>query len=164
MSRTEQLRDLVLGEVAGRPVATLADLVAEVAEAVASRSYPAGRWLIQRHVAAGDLVVVLSASPQEVVGAVAKRLGAEVGIGTVAEVDDGCYTGRLAGPFCHGAGKLERLHAVLGYPDLAGATAYADSASDLPVLLACGHAVAVNPDRQLRTAALVRSWPVLRLS
>ncbi len=164
VSRTEQLRDLVLAEVSGRPVATLGALVAEVSEAVVSRSYPAGRWLIDRHVAAGDRVVVLSASPQEVVGAVAERLGAEVGVGTMAEVEDDCYTGRLLGPFCHGTGKLDRLRAVLGDVDLADATAYADSASDLPVMMACGHAVAVNPDRQLRAAAATHRWPVLRLS
>jgi len=163
VSRTEQLRDLVLGEVSGRPVATLAGLVDEVADAVVSRSYPAGRWLIDRHVAGGDVVVVLSASPQEVVEAVAGRLGAGVGIGTVAEVEDGHYTGRLTGPFCHGPGKLDRLRAVLGEVDLGAATAYADSASDLPVLLACGRAVAVNPDRQLRAAAASRGWPSLRL-
>jgi len=163
VSRTEQLRDLVLGEVSGRPEATLAALVDEVADAVVARSYPAGRWLIERHLAAGDLVVVLSASPQEVVGAVAERLGADVGIGTVAEVEDGLYTGRLLGPFCHGTGKLDRLRAVLDEVDLADATAYADSASDLPVMLACGRAVAVNPDRQLRAEASARTWPVLRL-
>jgi len=163
VSRTEQLRDLVLGEVSGRPEATLAALVDEVAEVIVSRSYPAGRWLIERHVAAGDMVVVLSASPQEIVGAVAERLGADVGIGTVAEVEDGRYTGRLLGPFCHGAGKLERLRSELGEVELADATAYADSASDLPVMLACGRAVAVNPDRHLRAEAAARTWPVLRL-
>lgn len=163
VSRTEQLRDLVLGEVDGRPVATLAALVDGVAGEVVARSYPAGRWLIDRHVAAGDHVVLLSASPQEVVEAVADRLGADVGIGTVAQVEDGHYTGRLQGPFCHGEGKLERLRAVLGDIDLAESTAYADSASDLPVLLACGRAVAVNPDRRLRAEAALRTWPVLRL-
>lgn len=164
VSRTEQLRDLVLGEVSGRSVAALAALVADVADEVASRSYPAGRWLIERHVAAGDVVVVLSASPQEVVEAAAARLGADLGIGTVAEVEGGVYTGNLLGPFCHGEGKLDRLRAVLGTVDLGGATAYADSASDLPVLLACGQAVAVNPDRQLRAAASQHRWPILRLS
>jgi len=163
VSRTEQLRDLVLDEVSGRPVATLARLVDDVADAVFSRSYAAGRWLIERHVAAGDLVVVLSASPQEVVGAVAGRLGASIGIGTVAEAEGDCYTGRLLGPFCHGTGKLDRLRAVLGEVDLANATAYADSLSDMPVLLACGRAVAVNPDRQLRAEATTRGWPVIRL-
>jgi len=163
VSRTKQLLDLVLGEVSGRPVETLAALVDGVADAVVSRSYPAGRWLIERHVAAGDHVVVLSASPQEVVEAVAERLGAHSGIGTVAEVQDGRYTGRLDGPFCHGLGKLERLGAVLGQINLAHATAYADSTSDIPVLEACGQAVAVNPDRKLRGAAALNGWPTLRL-
>jgi len=163
VSRTEQLRDLVLGEVSGRAVTDLATFVGDVADAIVARAYGAGRWLIDRHVANGDRVVVLSASPQDVVAAVADRLGADVGIGTRAEVDDGRYTGRLDGPFCHGAGKLERLGAVLGDVDLKAATAYADSMSDLPVLRACGQAIAVNPDRKLRTAASAEGWPVLRL-
>ena len=46
----------------------------------------------------------------------------------------------------------------------ADAYAYADSASDLPLLMACGHPVAVNPDRRLREVARQRRWPILGFS
>jgi phosphoserine phosphatase len=34
------------------------------------------------------------------------------GIGTRGEVDNGVYTGRLAGPFCYGPGKAEAIAAI----------------------------------------------------
>ena len=40
------------------------------------------------------------------------------------------------------------------------AVAYADSASDLPMLEAAGHPVAVNPEPKLATIARRRGWHV----
>jgi len=44
--------------------------------------------------------------------------------------------------------------------DLAGSYAYADSASDLPLLRAVGHPVAVDPDIALSRIARRSKWPV----
>jgi phosphoserine phosphatase len=63
--------------------------------------------------------------------------------------------------FCYGYGKLERLRQDVGGVDMDTAWAYADSSSDLPLLLACGNRVAVNPDRRLRAIAVRRRWPIL---
>jgi phosphoserine phosphatase len=46
--------------------------------------------------------------------------------------------------------------------DFARAIAYSDSASDIPLLAACGQAVAVNPDRRLRAHAVAAGWPIVR--
>ena len=46
--------------------------------------------------------------------------------------------------------------------DLAGSYAYSDSASDLPMLRAVGHAVAVNPDPPLAAVAAQEGWRVMR--
>ena len=62
-----------------------------------------------------------------------------------------------------GAAKLDCLEAEVGSFDYSLATAYANSASDLPLLRACGTPVAVNPDRVLRHAAFEARWPILRL-
>jgi hypothetical protein len=48
--------------------------------------------------------------------------------------------------------------------DLNESWAYSDSATDLPMLEAVGHPVAVNPDRALRRIAQMRGWPVLQFS
>ncbi len=44
--------------------------------------------------------------------------------------------------------------------DLTATVAYADSASDLPMLEAAGHPVAVNPEPKLATIARRRGWPI----
>ena len=61
------------------------------------------------------------------------------------------YTGELAGPFCYGQGKVEAMEEIARWDglDLGQCYAYSDSASDLPMLEAVGHPVAVNPDASL---------------
>ncbi len=158
----DRLRTSLLHAAAGVDQAPLLDVVGRIAPAIAADVYPGARWLLERHLHDGHRVVLLSSSPQELVAAVAAALDSTItAVGTVAEVVEGRYTGLLAGPFCHGAGKLTRLEQTLGRCDLHDATAYADSASVLPVLRACGTAVAVNPDRGLRDAAVAAGWPIL---
>ncbi len=162
--RIARLRESLLAAAADQDQERLASVAREVGPEIAASAYPAARWLMARHHDAGDVCIVLSASPQELVEAVGTALGADRAVGTRTEAVDGRLTGRLDGPFCHGQGKLERLEAEMGPIDLSLAAAYADSASDLPLLTACGRPVAVNPDRRLRRAASSAGWPVLRLS
>ena len=105
----------------------------------------------------------MSAAPVEIVEPLALALGMTAGLGTRAVVDDGVYTGELAGPFCYGPGKVEAIAEVAhweGY-DLTRCYAYSDSVSDLPMLDAVGHPVAVNPDARLGATAAERGWPVV---
>ena len=46
--------------------------------------------------------------------------------------------------------------------DLSESWAYSDSASDLPMLRAVGHPVAVNPDAELEKVARREGWEILR--
>lgn len=159
---TDRLRTAALRQVAGADVATLGRLLDEVGRALSSQVLPGARMLVRRHQAAGDFVVILSASPQELVEAIALHLGAQRAVGTRAGIDGTRYTGELDGPFCYGPGKVLRLEQDLGPGSLDVATAYADSVSDLPVLEACHEPVAVNPDRALHRIARARRWPIVR--
>lgn len=159
---TARLRTSLLRAAAGVEQEPLLEVVQHVAPAIAADVFRGGRWLVERHLDDGHDVVLLSSSPQELVAAVANAIDPSItAIGTLAEVVGGRYTGLLAAPFCHGAGKLQRLEQILGPRDLTSATAYADATSDLPVLRACGAPVAVNPDRGLRSAATEAGWPIL---
>lgn len=149
-----------LAVIAGLERDRLATLVERVGDELSALPVPGVRMLLQRHLDAGHFCVVLSASPQELVEVVGTRLGLHRAVGTCAAVVDGRFTGGLDGSFCYGAGKLVRLRQALGQVELGQAWAYADSASDLPVLTACAHPVAVNPDRILRKAARANAWPV----
>jgi HAD superfamily hydrolase (TIGR01490 family) len=163
-SKVERFRDSMLGAFSGTPQALLESAVMEVAVDVAAHIYSGARWLLEEHLERGDFCVVLSASPHELVTAVSGLLGADRGVGTVAEVVDGCYTGRLSGPFCQGRGKLDRLAQEVGPVRIAEAAAYSDSASDLVLLRSCRRPVAVNPDRALRAVARSSGWPILRFN
>jgi phosphoserine phosphatase len=96
---------------------------------------------------------------------IAHVLGFDGGLGTPLETDaDGRYTGRLAGPFAYREGKpkvMRRLAEREGI-DLEKSYAYSDSESDLPMLRAVGHPVAVNPDGPLARIAREEDWDVLR--
>ena len=161
-SQAERVCRQVLRQSAGVERESLLDVVDRVADDVVHQARPVVRLLLDRHLEAAHFTVVLSASPQELVEAVARRIGAHRGVGTVGEVDCGRYTGHLAAPFCYGSGKLVRMRQAIGDVSLAGAHAYADSSSDLPVLLACGNPVAVHPDRTLRRTARERGWPIVQ--
>ena len=86
------------------------------------------------------------------------------GIGARSEVVDGRYTGRPDGPFTYREGKAEAMRELAGQEgiSLADSYAYSDSESDLPMLRAVGHPVAVNPDAPLLKIAREEGWEVLR--
>ena len=160
-SAAHRLLAALLADVADREAGPLLDVAEGLGDDLARTARPGARWLLDRHLDAGDFCVIASASPQPLVEAAARALGAQRAVGTRAEVCNGRFTGRLEGPFCHGRGKVARLRVELGPADLSRASAYSDSMSDLPLLSAAGRPVAVNPDRRLRREARTQGWPVL---
>ena len=96
----------------------------------------------------------------------AHSLGMTSGIGTRSRVVDGMYTGALDGPFCYGEGKVEAMRELANWHGyvLSECYAYSDSASDLPMLEAVGHPVAVNPDGRLERHARRHGWPIVIFS
>ena len=161
----DRLRASLLQAATGLEMGPLVEIANRIGPAIAAEIYPGARWLLDRHRADGHEVVLLSSSPHQLVAAVAAAIHPGIiPIGTLLEVADGRLTGHMEGSFCHGWGKLVRLEESLGWHDLTCATAYADSATDLPLLRACGTPVAVNPDRVLRATAASAGWPILDLS
>ena len=76
---------------------------------------------------------------------------------------DGQYTGRPGGPFTYREGKAEAIRQLAEREgiDLSASWGYSDSESDLPMLRAVGHPVAVNPDSELARVAREEGWEVL---
>jgi HAD superfamily hydrolase (TIGR01490 family) len=118
--------------------------------------------LIREHQAAGRRVFIISASPEEIVAPLAQYLGVDEAIASRAQLDDeGRYTGEVEfwsyGPYK--ADAMREAAERLGI-DLTESYAYSDSATDVPMLEAVGHPVAVNPDRDLARIAAAREWEV----
>jgi len=131
---------------------------------VRSRIFPDAVRAVARHRAAGQAVVLLTATNRVVAEPLAEHLGLDGVIATEIERGDGHYTGRIAGPYCVKEGKVHYAGqhlAGLGLT-LADAAYYGDSASDIPMLESVGRPVAVNPAPPLEDLARRRGWPVLR--
>jgi len=163
---TAALRDRVLGAVRGMRQDDLMALNAEVLPKLLAKLRPEARRLLDLHRHAGRNTYIVSAAPLEIVESLAQSLGMTAGIGTQSEVIDGVYTGNLVGPFCYGEGKVEAMTEIARWDDLdlRQCYAYSDSTSDLPMLRAVGHPVAVNPDAKLEREARINGWPVVVFS
>jgi phosphoserine phosphatase len=116
------------------------------------------------HQDAGRRVYIVTAASQELAEVLAHVLVLDGGIGMRSEVRDGVYTGKPAGPFTYRDGKAEAIRELAGREgiDLTESYAYSDSESDLPMMRAVGHPVAVNPDRELERVAREEGWRIMR--
>lgn len=152
-----------LAFIAGREVAEMEELGQEIYEqGIGGRVWPGTLTLAQQHLAKGERVWLVSATPVEVARVIAERLGFTGAMGTVSQVKDGVYTGKLVGTPLHGVAKAEALRALAAREglDLSRCYAYSDSSNDMPMLTAVGYPVAVNPDDDLRQAAVDNRWPI----
>lgn len=141
------------------------DLVAEtVEEVVTPYVYAEALALVDEHRKRGHRVVVVSASPEEIVRPLCSHLGIEEVVATRSEVDEeGRYTGEIEF-YAYGPAKADAIREMAAREgiDLSQSYAYSDSATDLPMLEAVGHPVVVNPDAALAAIAAERGWEVRR--
>jgi alcohol-forming fatty acyl-CoA reductase len=155
------IRD-VYAQYAGASVAELDALVdAQIADDVLARVSGAAVRRVREHRAAGHLTVLVTGA----IGALARPLAPlfdEVASARLAVDGDGRATGHLAEPPLVGESRATWLRALAAERglDLEASYAYADSASDLPLLRAVGRPVAVNPDATTLRAARASRWPV----
>ena len=161
--RSAALRERILDAVKGVPVKDIVILSDGFIPHLAETVMPEAQAELDRMKAEGRDRIIVSASPIEIVQELADKLGLEGAVGTRSEIKNGKYTGKLAGPFCYGEGKvlaIEQLAKERGY-DLAKSVAYSDSISDLPFMQAVGNAVAINADLPLTEFAIEQGWRVV---
>jgi HAD superfamily hydrolase (TIGR01490 family) len=159
----EEAKQAALGFVAGHSVEEIVALAEEIYDdLMADHIWSGTRALAQLHLDAGERVWLVTAAPAEIASLVARRLGLTGALGTVSEVEDGVYTGRLVGALLHGPAKADAILALAEREglDLSECSAYSDSANDLPMLTTVGHPVAVNPDAKLKRIARENGWEI----
>jgi len=149
-----------------------ADLERWHADFMATRIRPMigspARALVKKHLDAGDLCAIITATNSFVTRPIADEFGVEHLIATEPERRDGRFTGKVAGIPCFREGKVKRLDEWLAsrskrLADFAESTLYSDSHNDLALLERVKHPVAVDPDEKLSAEASRRGWSVISL-
>ncbi len=128
----------------------------------------AARELVRKHLRAGDLSAIVTATNSFVTMPIAREFGVRHLVATEPESHNGRFTGRVAGTPCFREGKIRRVDEWLeglGHrlSDFEKSVFYSDSHNDLPLLHRVTHPVAVNPDDVLALEARQRGWPVISL-
>jgi HAD superfamily hydrolase (TIGR01490 family) len=126
------------------------------------------RDLVNRHRAAGDVCVIITATNSFVTAPIASEFGIEHLIATEPEHKDGEFTGNVADVPCFREGKITRLNnwlAARGWnlESFADSIFYSDSLNDLPLMSIVKNPVAANPDATLRAHAEQYGWQIISL-
>src|SRR6202046_1571860 len=160
------LRQRIATGLSGSRVLDLQRLGPDVLAGVLPRLYPRMLAVAYAHQDAGRPAYITTAASLELAESLAQVLSVDGAVGSdLSEVVDGVYTGRVSGLFAYHTGKAEAIRELAEREgiDLDQSYAYTDSVSDLPMLEAVGHPVAVNPDRALAAIARERGWELMRL-
>ena len=128
--------------------------------------------LVRQHVAAGDTVVIVTATNEFITRPIAEAFGVKELIAVELERDTapggtGWITGEIKGVPSAREGKVTRVEQWmaargLGWADV-DSTFYTDSINDLSLMEKVTHPVATNPDDRLRAIATERGWRILDL-
>lgn len=140
-----------------------------IEEVIAPVVLPQAIALVRQHQAAGDTVVLVTATNAFVTTPIAPLFGIDhlIAVELAIDAQTGWYTGTIAGTPSFREGKVTRVKQWLQSrgADLrtANTTFYSDSINDLPLLQMVETAVATNPDPTLRAIAQKKAWPVIDL-
>jgi len=118
---------------------------------------------VQAHKSQGHRVVMVSATPTQMLQQIGKNLGIDEVVGTPLVVKDGRHTGQSEQPTCLGEGKLVRARAYLGDGSVDWEASYAirRQSRGRTLLEAVGHPVAVHPDEKLADYAQSHGWEII---
>jgi len=125
--------------------------------------------LVRAHQAAGDQVVIVTATNEFVTRPIAQAFGVDELIAIELQTDErGEPTGDIRGVPSFREGKVARVEQWLAargldWSNVQHSTFYSDSMNDLPLLERVHEPVATNPDARLRALALERGWRILNL-
>ncbi len=128
----------------------------------------ASRQLVAKHIDAGDLTAIVTATNSFVTGPIAREFGIPHLIGTIPAQEGGRFTGQPRGTPSFREGKIVRVEAWLEslglwWGSFEQSWFYSDSLNDLPLLEKVTHPVAVDADPTLAKTAAARGWPQLSL-
>lgn len=131
------------------------------ADVILNRAFPEGIARVRHHRRLGHKTLLITGALDFVVEPM-RPLFDEVVCASLAERPDGTFTSHMSSSPPTGEARAILMEEWAGSLGLGRdqTVAYADSTSDLPMLEAAGHPVAVNPEAKLATIARRRGWLV----
>ena len=100
--------------------------------------------IIDKHLTAGETLLIVSASPENWIRPWAMKNGFTEVIATKLEEKDGMLTGKFASRNCYGEEKVNRLMEFFTDREQVFITAYGDSSGDKPMLIYANHGVLIK--------------------
>ncbi len=158
----DTLADRMVAKLGGTLESDLVEKARQFYEGwIAHQVAPGARSAIERHRAAGDRIVLLTASTQYLAETVGSSLNMDHTLCSRLDVRDGSFTGGLA-LRCFGRHKVNVAEAFAQRHgiDLGQSSFYSDSYNDMPMLARVGEPVAVNPDTRLSRHARKSGWRI----
>jgi HAD superfamily hydrolase (TIGR01490 family) len=118
---------------------------------------------LERHRAAGDLLLLLTGTPDFIARPLGERLGLAHVVATECALRNAAFTGAppKQHPFAADKLRLARLFGAQHGARLEHAVAYANAREDRFLLAEVGEPVAVRPDPRLRGLARRAGWEIL---
>lgn len=138
-------------------------------EVIRPAMHPKAIELVCSHQAAGDTVVIVTATNEFVTRPIAAAFGVDELIAVELARDvNGEPTGEIQGVPSFRDGKVARVEQWLvarglSWDNVTHSVFYSDSINDLPLLEKVHEPVATNPDDRLQAIALSRGWRILNL-
>ena len=135
-------------------------------EMISPRYKKSGINELNARIGAGEHVILISATFDQVAQVACEHLGCEAALATRMEQNpDGSFTGRVLGETCEGEEKVSRItlwaNNTYGERQWELVRAYGDHHSDVPMLKAAREAFAVDPGPSLKHEASQNNWAVL---
>ena len=159
----------VLAPLAKLPRAELDALHADFMRSrIEAMMLPQGLALVRKHLDAGDLVAIVTATNAFVTAPIVRAFGVSHCIATIPAQENGKFTGEPRGVPAFKEGKVTRVESwleslALNLQSFEKSWFYSDSLNDLPLLSRVTHPVAVDPDPTLFKHAEAKGWPVVSL-
>lgn len=129
----------------------------------------AKRKIIKRlkwHQNRGDITILASNAPQDFLGIVKEYLNFNFVVGSILEVKNNYFTGKIISPLPWGKGKVRRIKEIIKKEKMSvnfkDSFSYSDDIRDLPMLKMTGNPVVVGPDEKLFKIAKENNWGIIK--
>lgn len=120
------------------------------------------RWHQKRE----DVTILASNAPQDFLEIVKKHLNFNFVVGSLLEIENNKFTGRIIPPLPWSKGKVKRIKEIIKKANINAnfkeSFSYSDDIRDLPMLKMTGNSVVVSPDERLLEIAEENNWEVIK--